>query len=565
MARKSRKNIPTVVGSATVQTEVRRPFRAGLYARISMETEETLERGTIETQVELMKNFVADTEDISVAEVYKDSDYSGTNFDRPGFVQMMEDIKHGRRIVPMKQLFPRGKRIRPTDKDLVFHTALASLLPVFLLVVLLFHIRQIAGTDWQEVSLSQIVQDVNIPYLLFSMGVAGLVCLTAVLLFWRYRRDEVKQLIHRQKLARMVLENKWYESEQRKEDVFFKDLSSSRSKETITYFPKIYYRMKQGLLHIRVEITLGKYQEQLLNLEKKLESGLYCELTDKELKDSYVEYTLLYDTIANRISIEDVQAKDGRLRLMENVWWEYDKLPHMLIAGGTGGGKTYFILTLIEALLRTNAILFVLDPKNADLADLQAVMPDVYYKKEDMLACIDRFYEEMMKRSEDMKLMENYRTGENYAYLGLPAHFLIFDEYVAFMEMLGTKENAAVLNKLKQIVMLGRQAGFFLILACQRPDAKYLGDGIRDQFNFRVALGRMSEMGYGMMFGETTKDFFLKQIKGRGYVDVGTSVISEFYTPLVPKGHDFLKEIKKLIDSRQGVQAACGAKAAETD
>ena len=116
----------------------------------------------------------------------------------------------------MKQLFPRGKRIRPTDKDLVFHTALATLFPVFLLVVLLFHIRQIAGTNWQEVSLSQIAQDINIPYLLFSMGVAGLVCLTAVLLFWRYRRDEVKQLIHRQKLARMVLENKWYESEQRK-------------------------------------------------------------------------------------------------------------------------------------------------------------------------------------------------------------------------------------------------------------------------------------------------------------------------------------------------------------
>ena len=76
---------------------------------------------------------------------------------------------------------------------------------------------------------------------------------------------------------------------------------------------------------------------------------------------------------------------------------EYDKLPHMLIAGGTGGGKTYFILTLIEALLRTNAVLFVLDPKNADLADLQTVMPDVYYKKEDMLACIDRFYEKMMR------------------------------------------------------------------------------------------------------------------------------------------------------------------------
>lgn len=66
-----------------------------------------------------------------------------------------------------------------------------------------------------------------------------------------------------------------------------------------------------------------------------------------------------------------------------------------------------------------------------------------------------------MKRSEAIKTMDNYKTGENYAYIGLPANFLIFDEYVAFMEMLGTKEKTAVLNKLKQIVMLGRQAGFF--------------------------------------------------------------------------------------------------------
>ena len=201
----------------------------------------------------------------------------------------------------------------------------------------------------------------------------------------------------------------------------------------------------------------------------------------------------------------------------------------------------------------------------SDLADLSVVMPEVYYKKEDITACIDRFYDGMMARSEAMKLMENYKTGENYAYLGLAPHFLIFDEYVAFMEMLTTKENAAVLNKLKQIVMLGRQAGYFLILACQRPDAKYLGDGIRDQFNFRVALGRMSELGYSMMFGEVDKDFFLKQIKGRGYVDTGTSVISEFYTPLVPKGHDFLREIGALSQNRQDGQAACEAKAAGTD
>ena len=113
----------------------------------------------------------------------------------------------------------------------------------------------------------------------------------------------------------------------------------------------------------------------------------------------------------------------------------------------------------------------------------------------------------------------------------------------------------SLLSQLKKIVMLGRQAGYFLIVACQRPDAKYFGDGIRDNFNFRVGLGRISELGYGMLFGsDVKKQFFQKRIKGRGYADVGTSVISEFYTPLVPKGHDFLQSIGELQKKERPVR-----------
>lgn len=458
----------------------------------------------------------------------------------------------------------KGKRIRASDRTLVYRFCVGSLLFLFIAVLLLLNMGQLMCTDWKAFRLLDNRFTLS-PYNFITILIATGVCVLVAFLYYRFCHDSYKQLIHRQKLARMILENGWYESETTTNSGFFTDLQS-RSREKISYFPKLYYRMEHGLLHICCEISLGKYQDQLLSLEKKLESGLYCEMTDKTLHDSYVEYIMLYDMIANRISIDEVQAENGGLRLMKNLVWEYDALPHALICGGTGGGKTYFILTIIEALLHTDAVLYILDPKNADLADLGTVMSNVYCKKEDMISCINSFYDGMVARSEAMKLMPNYKTGENYAYLGLAPHFLIFDEYVAFMEMLGTKESIAVLSQLKKIVMLGRQAGYFLILACQRPDAKYFSDGIRDNFNFRVALGRMSELGYGMMFGsDTDKQFFQKRIKGRGYCDVGTSVISEFYTPLVPKGHDFLQTIGTLAITRQDEQVACEAKATGSD
>jgi len=444
----------------------------------------------------------------------------------------------------MKFYRKRGKRIRPSDASLFFQFIFFGLFGVWLVFFIPFHVKFLLSTTWEvDPFQAHFVSTYGFTSLIISLVLVAI----CAFVYYRYRYNHLKQLMHRQKLAKMILDNQWYETKQVINEGFFKDIPSSKAKEKMTHFPKMYYRYEKGMIHIQVEITLGKYQEPLLNLEKKLESGLYCELVSKELHDSYVEYVLFYDMIANRISIDEVIAQNGRLKLMKSMDWEYDQLPHMLIAGGTGGGKTYFILTLIEALLKTDAKLYILDPKNADLADLSTVMTDVYYKKEDMMGSIDQFYEDMMARSEEIKQMEGYKTGENYAYLGLAPHFLVFDEYVAFMEMLASKESTAVLTKLKQIVMLGRQAGFFLILACQRPDAKYLGDGIRDQFNFRVALGRMSELGYGMMFGsDVQKQFFLKQIKGRGYVDKGDNVITEFYTPLVPKDHDFLKEIEKL-------------------
>lgn len=454
----------------------------------------------------------------------------------------------------MKLFTYRGKRIRASDKNLLVNFAVPRLVVIFVIVMFLFYRDRIRDFNWADFSLLNLdggswLSGFDVRHLILSVAVSLIVCGVGAVLYCALRKDSIKQMRQRQAVARMIIENNWYESATAASTGFFKDFGSTGSKEKITQFPAVFYRIKGNRIHISVKITMGRFQEQLMKLEKKIESGLFCELVDKVANDPYLDYEFFYDLAKTRISIDEVNVKNGRMELMKFFYWSFDSLPNMLISGGIGSGKSYFILTLIKALLDAKAKIYVLDPKCADLADLATVMPDVYYKSDDIINCIDRFCDGLLARNESMKTMPNYRTGGNYASLGLEPHFLIFDEFVAFLEMLDKKKIDNVMSRLKQIVMLGRQSGYFIILACQRPDAKYLADGIRDQFSFRVALGRNSELGYKMMFGDVDRVFTTSQVKGRGYADSGKGVVSEFYSPSVPKGYDFLGEIKKAVRS----------------
>ena len=138
-------------------------------------------------------------------------------------------------------------------------------------------------------------------------------------------------------------------------------------------------------------------------------------------------------------------------------------------------------------------------------------LPEVYSGSADIKEQVIKFYEDMLDRMESMKRCADYEPGRNYRALGFQARFMIFDEYVAYLSMLQKKEAEEVISYLQKIVLLGRQAGFFVILSCQRPDAKYLPDGVRDQFGLRIALGAMTDSGYTMMFGTTEKQFITKR------------------------------------------------------
>lgn len=84
MARKSRKPVQvqeTAIKECSSSTE--RIYKAGLYARISVENERKRESDTIGTQIQLLKDFASERDDIKVVDVYCDDDISGTDFLRP--------------------------------------------------------------------------------------------------------------------------------------------------------------------------------------------------------------------------------------------------------------------------------------------------------------------------------------------------------------------------------------------------------------------------------------------------------------------------------------------------
>ncbi|ADP30963.1 putative DNA wielding protein; mobile element region [Bacillus atrophaeus 1942] len=433
--------------------------------------------------------------------------------------------------------------------------------PVFLLSMIIFWREQLIHFD-----LNRVIKhfEWNVPLIIKSVLCSLLIAVGSIVASYFLFFDSYKKILHRQKIAKMIFSNKFYERDNVKVRKLFSN--ETDTKEKITYFPRMYYQVKNNHIYIRIAMDMSRFQNRFLDLGKDLENGLFCDLVDKQMEEGFVCFKLLYDVKKNRISIDDAKTEKGVLPLMKHISWQFDKLPHMLIAGGTGGGKTYFMLTIIKACVGLGTDVRILDPKNADLADLEEVLPKkVYSQKNGILMCLRKSVDGMMERMDEMKQMPNYKTGENYAYLGLKPVFIFFDEYVAFMDLLDMKERNEALSYMKQLVMLGRQAGYFLVLGAQRPDAKYLADGIRDQFSFRVSLGLMSETGYGMMFGDVDKAFVNKKETGRGYANVGTGSVLEFYSPIVPKGYDFMSSIKNALAGVEGAQATAVASGSVSD
>ena len=174
-------------------------------------------------------------------------------------------------------------------------------------------------------------------------------------------------------------------------------------------------------------------------------------------------------------------------------------MPHLLIAGATGSGKSVCINSLVASLLMTRPPdelrMIMVDPKRVELTPFNGiphlVMP-VIVEPDDVQPALRGLITEMTRR---YKLMEETGVRNIAGYNSkssepMPFLFLIVDELADLM-MTGGLE---VEQQLVRLAQLGRAAGIHMVLATQRPSVKVVTGLLKANVPARVAFAVASQV-----------------------------------------------------------------------
>ena len=324
-------------------------------------------------------------------------------------------------------------------------------------------------------------------------------------------------------------------------------------------FPTIYLKQNRYDLEVAFKMAGNKFQDKFKKIGSDLETTFFMDFMEVQDDIKFKTYKMAYSAFLNRIKVTDVEYSDKGIRLMKSLYWNPVDDPHLLVCGGTGGGKTVLLRTLIRAMAKVGVV-DICDPKQADfvtMAEQMAFEGRISYEVEDIVSMIERAVQIMFARYAYMRQKREENGDKDlkkfYEY-GLEPYFLVCDEYNALCAMLDFQTRQRLDNAMGQFLLLGRQAGCFAVIAMQKPSREDLGSKLQANINFRISVGRLDEVGYDLAFGEVNRNKEFKYVKylggkrvyGRGYASVYGEVAREFYSPLLEKGFSFTDEYEKI-------------------
>ncbi len=276
-----------------------------------------------------------------------------------------------------------------------------------------------------------------------------------------------------------------------------------------------------------VGIEIPNSQSQIIYLREILESELF------QKSSSPLTLALGKDIVGNPF-ITDLK-----------------KLPHLLIAGTTGSGKSVGVNAMILSLLYKNPPdqlkLVMIDPKMVEFsiyADIPHLLTPIITDPKKAIGALQSVAKEMERRYSLMseykvKTIDSYNEqAQNNGVEAFPYLIVVIDELADLM-MTGGKEAEFPIARIAQ---MGRASGLHLIVATQRPSVDVVTGLIKTNLPSRVSFRVGTKIDSKVILDTDGAQSLL----GRGdmlFTPPGTNGLVRLHAPFATED-----EIKKIVD-----------------
>ena len=290
-----------------------------------------------------------------------------------------------------------------------------------------------------------------------------------------------------------------------------------------------------------------------------------------ELPNSSRENVYLSEILSN----PDFNKKDIRLpiALGKNisgipVVGDLASMPHLLIAGTTGSGKSVCINTIILSLLYRHTPdkckFILIDPKMLELSTYEGIphlLCPVITEAKKAASVLGWVVKEMENRyrlmtKEGVRNIDGYNAKHT---LAMPYIVVVVDEMSDLMLVAG-KEIENYIQKLSQ---MARAAGIHIIMATQRPSVDVITGTIKANFPTRISFQVTSKIDSRTILGEQGAE----QLLGKGdmlYMSSANKIV-RIHAPFVSEGEiekvnnylrsqaepDYIDEILNFADEKE--------------